>query len=460
MDGSILIMETAICGMKTPVIVIGGGWAGMTAARALAQAGTAVVLIERNPYPGGRAFSFSDSMTDRVLDNGQHVLLGCCTAMQSLIDDLGCHGAVRFQPALDLPVFFEDVWTRLYSHSGLQGPLHLLPGLLGYRALPFADRLRALGMGLRMRGQSGNQILDHQTFAGWLGAHHQSRIAIERLWDLVGVSVLNCRADRLSAEEALNAFRLGVLPGHRAARLGFFTRPLKDLADAMIADLLGQGVVVRLGSTVEAIAVEAGRATGVVVNSAHIAASAVIAAVPHDGLQRLLPKTWARHAEFAAGLDFEWSGILNWYLLFQEPVWQGTVFAVADATNPFVFNRGAIFDPGGVDDGRLLGISVSDAPMAPGRMRAQLLESLRATLERALPATRKTPLLGQRVVVQPHATFRASPGAGQARPRAHTELRGLYLAGDWTHTGWPASLEGAVRSGDLAAREVLTTENG
>ena len=441
--------------MSGRVVVVGGGWAGMSAARELAQNGASVTLFERQSYVGGRAFSFFDPATGRVLDNGQHVLLGCCAETVRLLRDIGQADAVKFQEALEIPVFADGVWTRLYSHPRFRGPTHLLPGLVGYRALSLSDRVRAMAIGLRMLQLRDRQALDRRTFAEWLRQHGQSETAIERLWDLVGVSVLNCHADQLSAFEALNAFAIGVLPGHEAARLGFFVKPLADLAAALRSDLEAKGVSLHLGTAVKGLMVQSGRVTGVRVQDHVVPAARVIAAVPHDALGRMVP---SGASVLLPG--FEWSGILNWYLRFAEPVWQGTVFALADAPSPFVFNRGRIFDPGGADDGRLLAVSVSDSPMAPGDGRRALIAQLRRTLAEALPAINEVKLLGDRVVVQPHATFRARPGSAGARPQTRTGVEGLYLAGDWTASGWPASLEGAVRSGQSAAAAVLADEAG
>jgi len=321
--------------------------------------------------------------------------------------------------------------------------------------LSLGDRLRMVPVALRMLGVGNPATLDGQTFLTWLRHHRQSDAAIERLWDLVGVSVLNSHADRLSAAEALLAFRLGVLPGARQAKLGWFTVPLGDVAALMEADLIRRGVVVRIGTVADQVTIEDGRALGVVVAGQQISASAVVAAVPHDVLPRLLPAPWAGHPNFAFGLNFEWSGILNWYVRFQDPVLDRIVFAVADSMSPFVFNRGRILEPGGEDDGRLLAISVSDAPMTPGAPRQRLMTALRRTLRAALPRVSSTAVVGERVIVQPHATFRARPGSVVQRPSTATALPGLYRAGDWTATGWPASLEGAVRSGQKAAEEIL-----
>ena len=447
---------------KTSVVVIGAGFAGMTAARMLARAGVSVTLLERRPFPGGRAFSFKDQATGQVLDNGQHVLLGCCQETVNLLDDLGLDEAVYFQKSLDLPVFSDGRWTRVYSQPGLPGPLHLLPGLIGYGALTWAERLRALPIaGAMLRANLEHEHLDQQSFASWLATHHQSERAIARLWDLVGVSIANCHADRLSALEAIQAFRLGVLPGSLAVRLGFFTRPLGVLADQYLTHLKRLGVDVQCHATVERLLFDGDRVSGVEVGGRPIAAVGVIAAVPQEALLRLLPPAFcSRSSGSPLGRELPLSGILNWYLRFSEPVYDGTLFAMAGGLSPFVFNRGRLMQAGGREDGRLLAISVSDAPLASQAQRTSALASLREELAKALPLTNSVPLLGQKVVVQPKATFRAGPGQRPCRLGTKSGLSGLWLAGDWTDTGWPASLEGAIRSGMTASRAALVEMSG
>jgi squalene-associated FAD-dependent desaturase len=435
--------------MKPSVAVVGGGWAGMVAARDLALAGAQVTLLERRAQLGGRAFSFFDSRMDSTLDNGQHVLLGCCREMTALLRDLGLSHAVSWQEALDIPVWVNRHWSQLFSAKHLPGMMHLLPGLMRYQGLSGRERLRALHVGWAMTQAHMDDRLDQQSFATWLQKRGQSARAIVHLWDLVGVSVLNCHAERLSAKAAIEAFRIGVLPGADAARMGLFTQPLGDLARSMGEELDHLGVTVRLLTAVQRLEVEDGQVLGLVIDGTIEPVRRVVAAVPHDALARLLA---ASHGGLTTTL--QWSGIVNWYVRFAEPVFSGTVFALADALSPFVFNRGKLLDPQGPEDGRLLAISISDAPDELGQGLA-LRQTLGRRLAEAIPDTQRVPIEAERVVRQPHATFRAAPHSQSSRALPRAGIRGLYLAGDWTDTGWPASLEGAVRSGQAASRALL-----
>lgn len=440
---------------KDTVVVIGAGWAGMAAARMLRADGCRVRLMERLHYPGGRAFSFVDRQMHRPLDNGQHVLLGCCTEMSTLMSSIGEGDAVRFQPVLELPVYARGRWSYLRSQSYLPGPLHLLPSLLRYHPLRWSDRLRALYAGHRMT-DSRSVVSDDMSFGDWLRGSGQSSAIIENLWDLIGVSVLNCRADQVSAKQALDAFQLGVVAGGQQARIGVFAKPLGAVAWGFLRTLRDDGVAAELGRGVDRLLVEEGRIAGVVSDGEVVHADHVVAAVPPGALLSMLPDPWPQHHDFRAISKLGWNGIMNWYVEFSQPIWTGALAAAANEDGPFIFNRGRLLDPGGPDDGRLIAISLSDVKRQAVTDSIGTKARLKGLLREMFPQVESTTIVAERLVYQPHATFRAEVGSGAGRLAASSPIAGLFLAGDWTDTGWPASLEGAVRSGQAAARGVRT----
>ncbi|GGI98280.1 phytoene dehydrogenase [Alicyclobacillus cellulosilyticus] len=445
------------------VVVIGAGWAGMAAAWELlcakdARGGQArlreVWVLERAPHPGGRAFSFRDRSFGLELDNGQHVLLGCCAAMVQLLTALGLGDAVRFQDLLHIPVYAGGCWADL-SSVRLPGPLHLARTLVRYRHLSRMDRARLVGM-VRHLTRLDFRRWDHLSFADWLALHRQSDRAVERLWDLVGVAVLNGHAERVSAALALTSFRMGVLSGWQAARLGYFTIPLGDVAQGAVQALTRRGANVGFHQAVEEIVVESGRVCGVRVRKGmFIPAEAVVAAVPHDALYRLLPSGWQGHATFSGLARLSWSPILNVYLLYDRPVFRREVAAYCGGMLQFVFNRGRLL--GNPDlDGRLLSVSLSAADALRGIQGDEIVRQVDQELRQAHPREMAdVRLLHAFPVWQPRATFLAAPGTWGLRPSPVSPIAGLFLAGDWTDTGWPACLEGAVRSGQAAARSLL-----
>ncbi len=434
------------------VVIVGAGWAGLAAALELSEIRPAseIWLYERRSHPGGRAFSFTHPTTGWRLDNGQHVLLGCCTEFVAALRQIGQEDAVRFQPLLSVPVYASGAWQTLKSRR-LPGPLHLLQSLMGYGHLSPAERARALWAALAVLTGSTERI-DGQSFASWLAEHGQSTRAIERLWDLIGVAVLNGSSDKVSAGLAVQALRTGVVSGWRAARLGYFACPLSDLAEAAVRVLRSRGVHVHLGEAIERVELERGAVVGVRTKAGErVAAQTVIAAVPHDVLPRLLIHDLARSSELHGLASVPWSPIVNVYLLYDRPVMTGEVAAWAGQTAPFVFNRGRLL--GTTEwDGRLLAASISAAGSLLGQSRQQLVRQVDQQVRQMFPEAGAARLLQAVCVWQTQATFLAEPGIRQYRFPCQGLVPGLLVAGDWTDTGWPACLEGAVRSGRTAAR--------
>ncbi|WP_067620282.1 hydroxysqualene dehydroxylase HpnE [Alicyclobacillus acidiphilus] len=441
------------------IAVIGAGWAGIAAVEALLERGVrgdAITVIERTPYPGGRAFSFVDRKSGLDLDNGQHVLLGCCDEYVGLLDRLDVRGGFRFQPLLDIPIYHGGKLQHVSSRR-LSGPLHLLPGLLRYGHLPFRERIRA------MRAAPGflhpdAMALDAQSFGDWLRQMGQSEDTIGLLWDLVGTAVLNGHVDEISAGLAAESFRIGVVAGWKRARLGLFTRPLGDLAAEAIARLQARGVRVHYSSSVARLDVRDGRIVGLRLrDGSNVPTSRVISTVPQDAFINLLPEDWRLREPFSAVQGLRWSPILNVFLEYEEPVTDHEVFASTEMGGMFVFNRGRLL-PESRRDGRWLSVSVSAAGAFRSLDHAEIVTRVTRAIAGACPRARSAKLRHASVVWQPHATFLAAPNTWTSRLDAKTPIAGLYAAGDWTNTGWPASLEGAVRSGRTAAQLVEIAE--
>lgn len=436
--------------------MIGAGWAGLAAAARLAAAGCAVTLLERRARPGGRAFSFPDPGGGPPLDNGQHVLIGCCHRFSALLAGIGLPDAVRFQPALHVPVHGDGRWGALGS-ARLPGPFHLLPAVLRYRHLTVGERMgalraaAALAMGPPLpRGPDG-------TFDAWLRGHGCGPRATTRLWNPIGVALLNAQADQASAAQATTALRTGFMRGWRAATLGLFTTPLGEAADQALAALRALGVDVRLRTAaagLEGVGAGGGIRAIRLASGERLPASACLAAVPPDALGSLLPPGWRTHPVFAGAARLRWSPIFNLYLYYDRVVMDQELAALLEGDLPFVFNRGRLLGRPELD-GRLLGVSVSAAGHLAGLGLDEITRRLHDQLGRALPRAAGARLLRAVPVWQRHATFLPEPGSAAWRAPAESPWPGLYLAGDWTATGWPACLEGAVRSGGEAAGRLL-----
>jgi squalene-associated FAD-dependent desaturase len=440
--------------MTQRVAVIGGGLAGITAALCCADAGCQVTVFETRPQLGGLTHSFRRG--ELRVDNGQHVFLRCCTSYRSLLHRLGVADQVMLQPRLAIPVRCpgadRPVWLR---RSALPAPLHLAGSLLRYRPLSVAERVRfALAAVALRRIDPTHPATDEQSFGTWLRRHGQSDHAITALWELVGIATLNSQADGCSLSLAATVFQEGLLTDAPAADIGWSLVPLRELhGDPAQACLGGAGAQVRTGVTVRGIELRSELHGGwdIITDGERMTVDQVVLAVPPVAAERLLPAG-------SLALPPGWSQrlgsvpIVNVHVVFDRPVLDEPFFAGVDTPVQWVFDRTA---QSGLATGQYLALSLSaadgliDTPTTA--LRAQLLPEL-ATL---LPAIRDAQVRDFFVTRERHATFRPAPGTAALRPPAVTTARGLFLAGAWTGTGWPATMEGAVRSGIAAATAVV-----
>lgn len=429
--------------------VIGGGLAGITAALACTDAGASVVLIEALPRLGGATFSIKRN--GYWLDNGQHVALRCCTEYRRLLRRLGTDRFLELQPRLSIDVLDADGRAATFARSELPAPFHLLRALAGFGHLTPRERFSAARAVHALRSvDPADPIGETTTFGGWLRAHSQSARAIDRLWDLIVLPTLNLHADDASLAAAAFVFRTGFLETSDACDLGVPTVPLGRLhGEAAASALAANRVQVQLRTKVDRI-IPLDDGFELDVRGDRVPVDRVICAVPHDVAPGLLPDG-VYTAEAAEVLGA--SPIVNLHLHYDRPVLGTTVAAAVDAPVQWIFDRTAA---SGVAEGQLLAVSLSAAEAEIGRPKAQIVAEATAALERMLTRARRARLLDAAVTRSPRATFRAAPGAGRLRPPARTGIPGLALAGAWTDTGWPATMEGAVRSGHAAAREVLT----
>jgi hydroxysqualene dehydroxylase len=444
------------------VVVLGGGLAGITAALDCAEAGARVTLLEVRPRLGGAAYSFErDGLW---LDNGQHVFLRCCTAYRGLLARLESCSRVSIQPRLEIPVLTPGGRPKMLRRSGLPAPLHLGGALLRYPHLSLGQRLRAARAAL-MLGQL-NQVdaleqerREQTTLGMWLAARGQTPASVAALWDLIALPTLNLPAAQGSL--ALGAFVLqrGLLDRNDAGDIGFHLRPLKEtLGDPAERALAEAGVDVRLGVRGEAVmqtdvgGSEEKPRGGLLVRAGgvELQADAVVCAVPHERASGLLAPLLGARAESWQGLGA--SPIVNVHIVYDRRVC-GLGFAAGVGTPvQYLFDRS---DAAGLSEGQYLAVSLSGAAREMGASPELLGERYVEAMRELLPGARRASVRNIYVSREHAATFAARPGTQALRPGARTKLPGLVLAGAWTDTGWPATLEGAVLSGHIAAREVL-----
>ena len=414
------------------VSVIGGGLAGLTAAVELVDAGADVTLYESRPRLGGATFSFERN--GLWLDNGQHVALRCCTAYLTFLRRLGSAHLLPLQARLNVPVLREGKRVSSISRTALPAPLHLMPSLLRYRPLSLGERVSAMRGALALkRLDPEDTALDAEGFGTWLRAHGQSANAIAALWNLIALPTLNLPADDASLAAAVKVFRTGLLDAADAADIGIPAAPFQRLhADPAQAAIEAGGGRVLLSSQVRGDDLDELLAEGPVVLAVPPHAAAEFVPVDVDGLGQ--------------------SPIVNLHVHYDRRVLDLPLAAALDSPVQFVFDRTLA---SGAREGQLLAVSLSHAVEEIELSVAALRERFLPALERLLPAAGGATVLDFAATHEPRATFRAAPGTRRLRPGPQTERAGLFLAGAWTDTGWPATMEGAVRSGLTAARAAL-----
>ena len=417
------------------VAIIGGGLAGLATAAALGSAGYEVDLFEARPYFGGRATSYA--IAEETIDNCQHILLRCCVNLLDFYDRLGARDQIDFHRNID---FIEPGGRVSRLHAGwLPAPLHFAGAFSRATWLTLGEKL-ALGRGLlAMRRQRlTRRDLDEITMQAWLEQHHQTPRLIARFWRQVLVSAINEELHLMSAAHGFQVFWLGFLAGPDFYEMGI---PAVPLAELYSRERWQRYPNVRLHArtAVDSLQVTDGRVSGLLANGNVHTADAYVSALPFEKAQTLLPP-----------LPIDWSAfthspITGIHLWFDRPVTQLPHGTLLDRTIHWFFNKG---------EGRYLQVVVSASRTLTEMPRADVIALALRELAEFLPAVREAQLIKAHVVKEVRATFSACPGLEAKRPLAVTPVPNLFLAGDWTRSGWPATMEGAVRSGYLAAEAV------
>jgi squalene-associated FAD-dependent desaturase len=442
-------------------VVVGGGLAGITAAIALAESGADVTLLEARPRLGGATCSFSrDGLT---VDTGQHVFLGCCSAYRGLLARLGMTEHVTLQDRFDVTVLAPGGRKARLRRTALPGPLHMLPALGRYPFLSFAERMSVARPALAMRRvDPADPAADTQRFGDWLARRGQSERTRRALWDLFSVSALNIAGDDASLALAAVVVKTGLLGKNDAADIGVPALPLGELHGDAGATLLAKlGARVSLGAKVTTIEPADGGGYRVRLADGELTADAVVLAVPHEKAAPLMPAGALPEQTVAGWAGLGASPIVNVHVIYDRPVMDLPFVAAIDSPVQWVFDRTRISGLAASNHGRpgqqYLAISLSAADQYADTPAAKLREQFLPALAELFPAARDARVTEFFVTRERRATFRQAPGSGALRPKAATARPGLVLAGAWTDTGWPDTMEGAVRSGLAAATELRRT---
>jgi squalene-associated FAD-dependent desaturase len=439
---------------ETRAVVVGGGLAGIAAALRLADGGCSVVVLEGRPRLGGAAFSFRRGPLS--IDNGQHVFLRCCLAYQWLLRRLGVAGEVTVQPHLDVPVLRADGRVgHLRRSPGLPAPAHLSAAVARYALLSPADRLRAVRGAVALRRlDPTDRSLDAQTLGEFLRRNGQNEQIVAALWGIVATATLNLAPDEASLALAAKVFRTGLLDHAESADVGYAAVPLGRLhSEAAQQALVDAGVNVQLRQRVEGV--EPGSPGRVrTADGQTWTADAVVLAVPHREAFAAAPALADSPAAPASGLGA--TSIVNVHVVYDRQVTDLPFAAAAGSPVQWFFDRTdtsglAAVHPGG----QYLAVTVSAADAIVDEPSKSLTARFTEELARLLPAARNAEIIDTFVTRERRATFRQSAGCAALRPGARSGPPGVWLAGAWTDTGWPDTMESAVRSGITAAEAAL-----
>jgi squalene-associated FAD-dependent desaturase len=445
------------------VIVIGGGLAGLAAGVALAEAGWRVRLFEQRPFLGGRATSYVLPDGEHV-DNCQHVTLGCCTNLADFYKRVGSASKIQFFDTL----FFTDPQQRCgYLRAGiLPAPFHMLGSFIMFAPLFLRDKLsitRAMLDILHARGKPADLEEDGGiSMLDWLRRRGQTTGAIERFWRVVLVSALNEELDRTDARYGVDVFWKAFLSNRKGYRMGVPAVPLANLYDGCKAAIERRGGEVTFRAPVRGLKIKSGEIAAVCFDQGiEETADAYVIAVPHTVFTELLPEDVKRRNEMFSNLsNLKVSPITGVHLWFDRVVMMEPFLTLLDTTTQWIFNKAALYGSAngagaGASGGQYLQLVISASYDLLQKSRQEIIDLCLKEVRQALPAAREAQLVKATVIKEAAATFSPEPGCDRWRPKQETSVRGLFLAGDWTDTGWPATMEGAVRSGYLAAEAVL-----
>jgi squalene-associated FAD-dependent desaturase len=443
--------------MAGSVTVIGGGVAGLAAACALSDSGYKVRLLERRPYVGGRASSYEHPGTGEVIDNCQHILLGCCTNLIDLYRRLDLRNEIFWSGTI---TFLEPGGRRsTLAASSWPAPLHTASSFLGAQCFTFADKITiARGILGFMRDVPRDS---EENFAQWLRRHRQTARTVQRFWHPVLASALNEEPEYISVRYAAKVFREAFLFSADGGRMGIPRLPLSDLYSRAIEYVQARGGEVQLRANVEGLEHRDGQW---IVRSTRetFASDKVVFALPFEALAKLLPSMPENAEGKALGerlTQFRHSPITSVHLWFDREITELTHAALLDTTIQWLYNKSKIHRDSSKGPGSSVELVISASKALVAAQRQEIVDLAMRELAMFFPVVKEAVLLKAAVTKEVYATYSIRPLLDGIRPSARSPWPSAYLAGDWTATGWPSTMESGVRSGYLAA-EAMTEDDG
>lgn len=443
------------------VVVIGGGLAGLSGATVLAEKGYLVTLAEKRAILGGRASSTINPETGQSIDNCQHVLLGCCTELLNFYQRLGVDSKITFQ---DEYLFIDPKGEKsILKSSCLPAPLHLLPSFFKLKFLKFPDKMAILYAmtAMALTPAKSLQHLEKEPFIEWLRKHFQTQGAIDRFWRIILVSALNEDIEKLSTKYAFKTFREAFLKNKTGYRMGVPNAPLSKLySDPAIKYLEQRGGKILFQKKLLRLEIKNNKVVRALFSDgSELVSDVYMLALPfYELIEALPPEIFSQYPFFQKIKSLETSPITGIHLFFDRPIMEEDSAIFLNRKIQWIFNKTKNFileNP----KNQYLQIVISASRDLISMSKTEVVDLIQKELEEVFPQAHQARLLKAIVIKELHATFSPQPGSDAFRIPQKTPLDNLFIAGDWTWTDWPATMESAVRSGLLAAEAVLATES-
>ncbi len=441
-------------------VVIGAGFAGLSAAVALAERGVRVTVIEGKPALGGRAYSFEDPDTGDFVDNGQHVLMGCYTETLDFLKRIGAYGQLVFHEDLEIQMLAGPGQSAVLKTARLPGPFHMTAALLGYRHLSFAERMSVMRGGLRMLAMRrfGGDELRRLTVAQLMDRLGQSEHARRCFWYPMSIATLNDEPESSSAQLLAEVLKRAFFSRRRDSAFVYSRVGLSDLYCTGATRLIERaGGQVISHSIVEMLELGARGAVASVRlrDGRRIEASDFISAVPAPQLLRFLPENAVADPFFSRLAGLSSSPIICVHLWLDREVTNSPFIGFIGTTTQWLFNKRQIFAQRGEAHPGYLSFVISGARKLVDRGNQEILEIVINDLHAMIPASRAAKVVKSLVLKEKNATMAPDLLSHELRPTAKTPIANFFLAGDWIQTGLPATIESAVISGRAAANAVI-----
>jgi hydroxysqualene dehydroxylase len=437
--------------MNADVIVIGSGLSGLSAAVDLSTRGLSVLVLERGPHAGGRAYSFVDDTTGVEIDNGQHLMMGCYHETRWLLRTIGSDHLASLQPNLHIDFIHPNSGAASLHCPALPAPLHLLAGLMGLKTLSFRERLSLLQVGLEIHKhpETVEPAIAHLTVRQWLNSLGQSENSQKYLWDVIAIGSLNGDPNDTSAVLFYRVLRAAFLGDRENSSLlvpkaglsKLFDEPATRFIQSRRGDIaLRCGVegLICDGSQVKAVRCSDG---------VEREAKAFVSAVPWHAIADILP---SNDAAVRRAASMTASAILSVSLWLDRPVMDEDFVALLDSRVQWVFNRSKMHGESASPD-QCLALTFSGADKYVDTDAKEIVALAVEDLGRAFPRVLAARIVHSVVLKEKRATFSQRPEVEALRPACATSFENFFLAGDWTKTGYPATIEGGVMSGRKAA---------